>query len=158
VSDIVLNSEDPIAFARVVQRIAETGPGLLVEPYFRLDDLMPIVYYTQVARVLTSERTKPTERDGLKLGVERLVLDRPFEVRVAGRELHDRYVIPEAGGAQFIGASLNRLGQVATAMGALHDGADRLRELYEELWTESSVLACAQQPPAPPADPSAIAS
>lgn len=145
VLDVVLEATDSTAFARVVGRIAEAGPALLVEPYFRLDVLMPITELTAVTRVLASERTDKKDRDVLGLAVEKVILDRQFEVRVASRKVHDRYLIPDTGAVQFIGASLNGLGQVATAMGFLNDGSDEIRRLYETLWDESSVLATAQQ-------------
>lgn len=145
VVDIVIEATDSTAFAQVVGRIGASGPALLVEPYFRLDVLMPIVQYTVVTRVLASERTKPNERNSLKLGIESLTLDRPFEVRVASKDVHDRYLLPDAGPVQFIGASLNGLGHVATAMGKVNDGSDAIRQLYEAIWNSSPVLAVAQQ-------------
>jgi hypothetical protein len=141
--DIVIEAHDSLAFARVVQRIAEAGPALLVDPYFRLEELLTIVTSTSVTRVLTSERTTAEQRTGLKLGVESLQIDRPFEVRVATREVHDRYLIADEGEVQFVGTSLNSLGRTSTAMGKVHDGAVQLRELYEKVWRESSPLASA---------------
>lgn len=151
VLDVVLESTDATALARVVGRIGQSGSALLVEPYFRLDHLMTIIEYTEVTRVLASERTTENDRKTLKLGVEKLVLGRQFEVRVASREVHDRYVIPDRGRVQFIGASLNSLGQVATAMGTVNDGADEIRRLYESIWDDSPVLSRAQQAAAPAA-------
>ena len=146
VFDVILEATDSTAFARVVGRIADAGSALLVEPYFRLDVLMPITEFTGVTRVLASERTDKASRDVLGLAIEKLVLDRPFQVRIASREVHDRYVIPDSGPVQFIGASLNGLGQVATAMGVLNDGSEEIRCLYESIWDASEVLATAQRP------------
>ena len=148
VFDVILEATDSTAFARVVGRIADAGPALLVEPYFRLDVFMPITEFTGVTRVLGSERTDKTSRDVLGLAIEKLILDRPFEVRVASREVHDRYVIPDSGSVQFIGASLNGLGQVATAMGVINDGSEEIRRLYESIWDASDVLATAKRPSA----------
>lgn len=145
VLSVVLEAQNPIAFARVVDRISNVGSALLVEPYFRLDVLQPIAFLTKVTRILTSERTDKKDRGILKLAVEATTLDRPFEIRVASREVHDRYLLPDSGSVQFIGASLNGVGQVATAMGVLTDGSDELRSLYEVIWKESTVLATAQQ-------------
>lgn len=140
VLDIVLEKGDPIALARVVSKIAELGPSLLVEPYFRLDVLMPVFQNTQVTRVLTSERAGTKDLENLSLGLSKLVSDRPFEVRAAGREIHDRYIIPDAGPAHFLGASLNGLGQIVTAMGHLRDLSDPLRATYDSIWKDSRVI------------------
>lgn len=157
VLDVVIEATDSTAFARVIGRIATSGPALLIEPYFRLDVLMPVIEYTQVTRVLASERTSQTDRDTLKLAIERLTLTRPFEVRVASRVVHDRYVIPDTGAVQFIGASLNGLGQVSTAMGTLNDGSDDIRRLYESIWSHSPTHARAQTPQAAPAPAKKVA-
>lgn len=146
VVDVVLRPDDPTALARAIDRIAQAGPALLVEPYFRLDVLLPVVHATEVTRVLTSERISPKDRAPLKLGVEAIVLERDFEVRVAPRTLHDRWVVSDGGPVQFIGSSLNSLGVVATAMGHISDAAGDIRRLCEGLWEEAEYLAATQKP------------
>ncbi len=146
VLDVVIEATDSTAFARDVGRMAEAGSALLVEPYFRLDVLMPIIEFTEITRVLTTERTSKSDRNTPKLAVEKLTVDRPFEVRVASKDVHDRYLVPDSGPVQFVGASLNGLGQVATAMGTLHDGSDEIRNLYESIWTSSPTHAVARKP------------
>ncbi len=140
---VVLEPGDPIALGRVVERLASSGDALLVDPYFRLDQLLLIIDRTVVTRVLTSERVDAEGLEGLQTSTERLTLPRPFEIRVASRELHDRYVIPATGAVTNIGSSMNGLGHVLTAMSSISDGADEVREMYERMWTESSVLASA---------------
>jgi hypothetical protein len=150
VLDVVLRPDDPTALARAIDRIAQAGPAMLVEPYFRLDVLLPVVHATEVSRVLTSERISSKARAALKLGVESIVLERDFEVRVAPRELHDRWVISESGAVQFIGSSLNSLGAVSTAMGHVSDAAGDIRRLCEGLWEDAEHLASAQKAGSPP--------
>jgi hypothetical protein len=37
--EVALDPDDPVVLSRVVKRLAEIGPALLVDPYFRLDHL-----------------------------------------------------------------------------------------------------------------------
>jgi len=114
--DVVLAPDDPLAHSRLIGRIADAGPAMIVDPYFRLDQLMPIAVNAEVGRILTSDKTSSGERAALADAVShRLTLGRPFEVRVSpGSEMHDRFIVPDAGPIQFIGASLNRVGRVLT--------------------------------------------
>lgn len=144
VLDVVLEQGDPIAFARVISRLGSCGPGLLVDPYFRLDQLMPVFQATQITRVLTSDKAGVEALEALGLGVASLSSTRPFEVRAAGRELHDRYIIPDNDTVQFIGASLNGLGQTITAMGRVRDLSDALQTSYASIWEASRVIGVAK--------------
>ncbi len=93
------------------------------------------------------EQVGTADLEGLRTGIEQLTLTRPFEVRVAGRELHDRYLIPPTGSVTYLGSSINGIGHVVTAMARISDGADELRSTYEEIWTESKSLAHAKKSP-----------
>ncbi len=144
VLDVVLEPGDPLALVRVVGKIAEVGPALLVDPYFRLDQLGHIATVTKVERVLTSKRVTEADRQVLELGVKTLTLDRPFEVRVAPKELHDRFLIPATGEVRQLGSSLNSVGSVVTVFSRLRDGAEQLRGRYEDMWRDAAPLASAQ--------------
>jgi hypothetical protein len=138
--DTMLDRSDPIVLARLVEKINSVGPGLLVDPYFRIDQLLMILQATEIQRVLTSERTKTDDLKALSVALAAVTPDRPFEIRVAGREIHDRHVIANDGTVLFIGASLNGIGHVTTVVGKMHDGADAVRETYESLWSTSRQL------------------
>jgi hypothetical protein len=142
---VVLQPNDPVALGKVVEHFAKAGDALLVDPYFRLDQLTLVVGRTVLTRVLTSERVTEAELAGLQTSVEQLLLPRAFEVRVASRELHDRYLIPPSGPITLLGSSMNSIGHVVTAMTPLSDGADDLRRTYENLWDGSRVLASAHR-------------
>jgi hypothetical protein len=132
VVEIVLDPDDPLAFAKAVREISAAGPALLVEPYFRLEQVLPMLESTEVTRVLTSDKTGKKERDGLRVGLERISVPRPFAVRVAAGSLHDRYVIPDGGDIRFMGTSLSSVGRTITVMGTLGDASDALRAYYRE--------------------------
>lgn len=73
VMDVVLDPEDPIVLARLIKQISLRGPGMLVDPYFRLEQLMPVIQHTEINRVLTSERTSESDRAGLATALEQLI-------------------------------------------------------------------------------------
>lgn len=142
VLELVLTPDDPFALARVMGRLADAGPAMLVDPYFGLDQLGPVAARTRITRVLVGDRAKAKERAELETAVPTLPVDRPFEVRVAPQKLHDRYLISDRGpGVQIIGTSLNGVGRVLTAMARLSDAGGEIRRAYEELWSTSTVLA-----------------
>lgn len=136
-----LDRDDPMALARVVERLAGAGEALLVDPYFGVDTLGVVALETAITRVLIGERSRKEVRSSLRVGVESLTLDRPFEVRVAGHELHDRCLIPDSGDVQVIGSSLNSIGKVLTVFGPIHDGGGQIREAYESMWRNAECLA-----------------
>lgn len=74
--EVTLSPEDPIAYARAIERIASHGDAMLVDPYFGLDDLLPVVMNTGVTRLLVSERgTGGKKRLGaVSIGLQRLSL------------------------------------------------------------------------------------
>jgi hypothetical protein len=146
VVEVLLEQDDPTSLARALDRIARKGPAMLVEPYFRLDQLLPVIQITEVTRVLCGSRTKAQEREALRLAVEGLRVVRPFEVRVSD-DLHDRYVVPDAGPVMFIGSSLNGLGVHPTVLGELADTSDSVRSLYEDAWKVAQPLARAEPEP-----------
>jgi hypothetical protein len=117
VATIVLEPDDPLAVARVLGKLAALGEVMLVEPYFRLDDLLAIVQDTKVTRVLMGEKTSEAARTALSRGVRDLEIGRKFEIRVA-EDLHDRHVIPVDGPVHFIGTSLR--GRAGRARGQVY--------------------------------------
>jgi len=138
--EVVLDPEDPLALSLVVKRLAALGKALLVDPYFRLEQLETLIQYTQVDRVLMTDAVKDSDRMSLKHALETVPM-RSTEVRIANKtEVHDRYAIPSHGPIMFIGASLNTVGRRPTVIGQLHDAADEIRKRYENTWAESAVL------------------
>lgn len=97
----VLPADDPIAYAKVINAIAGRGKGMLVDPYFRLDDLPYVQHYTEIERLMVGPRA---DVKGLAVAAETVQLGRPFEIRVSD-EIHDRFVIPDSGPVDHLGQS-----------------------------------------------------
>lgn len=143
--EVVLNPDDPLAYSQLIGRVAEAGTAMIVDPYFRLDQLMSIAAHTIVTRVLTSDRIGKGDRASLADGIPRLTLARPFEVRIAFYDrMHDRLIIPDAGQVQFLGTSLSGVGKKLTVTGPLSDVAsDALRKYYDDLWAQAEPVGTA---------------
>lgn len=139
VVEIVLDPDDPLAFSKTIREISAAGPALLVDPYFRIEQLLPILNSTGVTRVLTTEKVGKPNIDALRTAVERFDVDRPFEVRLA-EDLHDRYVVPDEGDTRFIGISLSGIGRKMTVMGTLRDASEALRAHYEDRWASGTLV------------------
>lgn len=139
---VVLAPDDPTALGRIVERIASEPEGLLVDPYFKMNELVLVAQHTKISRVLVSEKLKDSELQGLKVSLKGLGDDSPLEIRLGTGELHDRWFIPPAGPVTSIGSSVNsvRLGSKITTMARITDGAETIRELYEEMWLKAEPL------------------
>ncbi len=140
--EVTLSPEDPIAYARAIERIASHDKALLVDPYFRLDDLLPVAMNTGVTRLLTSERGNDGRKrvGAIGVGVQRLSLEHPFEVRVTD-SIHDRFVIPATGPVDSLGISIGGIGRRLSVMVRIGSPvADTIREEHERAWEAASKL------------------
>lgn len=148
--DVVL--DDELSYARMIGTIAEAGPAALVEPYFSLEQLLPIVQQTEIERVLTH----PDKKSGkgriaaLATGLAGVSLDRPFEIR-SSDAMHDRFLISKTGPVRTIGSSLNHLGRRFSVSLEIRDDhfADAIRHAFEQAWSAATPV----EPPALPAPP-----
>lgn len=148
VFEIVLDPADPFAYAQALGLMSSVKNALLVEPYFRLDQLMDVAPFDNITRVLLGSRLKPREYDVLATGLAALPSGRKLEIRKV-RDLHDRYLIPaEAGHVLMLGASLGGIGKKVSTMTTLGEVASRaLREAHEELWRGAEVVQPRTQQP-----------
>ena len=136
--EIVLNPENPFAYAQALGALATARRGLLVEPYFRLEQLMDIAELDNIERVLVGPNLKPWEYELLATGLATLREGRDLEVRKAST-LHDRYLIPhEEGGVLMLGISLGGIGKKVSTMTTLGEEASiALRGTYEATWADA---------------------
>lgn len=140
-STIVLDKGDPIALAKVVGRVAELGPGALVDRFFREEAFLAIVQRTAITRVLmgpTQSRVAAIEQ-----ALADYRTDRPFEVRVDDNdEYHDRYLIPDDGPIWALGTSVSGVGDRHSAMVEIKDQSvvRTLRSNFERVWKDARVL------------------
>jgi hypothetical protein len=139
VFEIVLDPDDPFAYAKAVGRLASVDDALLVEPYFRLDQLIDVAELSNVTRVLVGSALKPREYEALSVGLG--TLEHPLEIRKAV-SLHDRYLIPgRKGQALMLGVSLGGIGKKISTLTPLGEVAtDALREAYERIWHDAEII------------------
>ncbi|MFE7980814.1 hypothetical protein ACFUZA_01315 [Streptomyces cellulosae] len=139
-SEVILDPSDPFAYVRVIGALSDIGEGLLVDPYFRFDQLETVVEHTQIRRILTSKKIGAPAISQLALALA--VYDEPQrpEVRVAN-ELHDRFAISEGDKVIAIGTSLNSVGKNLSIVVPLASIAgNAIRRSHEDLWSSASVL------------------
>ncbi|MHB9860613.1 hypothetical protein [Streptomyces sp. YIM S03343] len=139
-SEVILDPSDPFAYVRVIGALSDIGEGLLVDPYFRFDQLETVVEHTQIRRILTSKKIGAPAISQLALALA--VIDAPQrpEVRVAN-ELHDRFAISEGDKVIAIGTSLNSVGKNLSVVVPLASIAgNAIRRTHEDLWTNATVL------------------
>lgn len=103
---VVLDNDDPLAYATLIGAFANLGDALVVDPYLDLDTLVDLVQYTQIRRVLVGDKQGYLSKRA-RLGVYlKGSPDESLDVRTAAG-LHDRYVVSEDGRVWTIGMSLN---------------------------------------------------
>jgi hypothetical protein len=141
VVEVVLDPENPFAYTRAMNSLTTVEDGLLVEPYFRVDQLEDVAQLANITRVLLGPGVKPQERKILAFGLAALDPERPLEVRAA-TNLHDRYLIPRDGGTVLmLGASLGGIGKkVSTITPVGPEASEALRALHEGLWDEATPI------------------
>jgi len=141
VFEIVLNPENPFAYAQALGALGSARRALLVEPYFRLEQLMDIAEQDNIERVLVGPNLKSREYDVLATGLAALPETRELTVRKA-TALHDRYLIPsDEGGVLMLGISLGGIGKKVSTMTTLGEEASMaLRATYEAIWAEAELI------------------
>lgn len=73
--------------------------------------------------------------------MEGITVERPFEIRVGTKELHDQYLVPDDGDVDFVGTSLGGVGKVHSVMGTLGpETSQHVRKTCEDLWKKASAL------------------
>jgi hypothetical protein len=112
---------------------------LLVEPYFRLQQLMDVAPFDNIVRVLVG--SKLSQRDYELIATGLASLERTIEVRKAA-DLHDRYLIPAVeGSVMMLGASLGGIGKKVSTMTTLGPVASQaLRDAHEAIWSDAEPI------------------
>lgn len=147
---VVLHQGDELATARVVQQIAEIGPCAVVDRYFSMDSLLPIVVSTEVEAVLMGSDAGP-KLAGVETALGGLAVDRRFEVRKSDL-FHDRFVIPPDGPVWALGTSFTGLARRLSIMVRIDDEtmSGAIRREFQEAWDAAEVVAVNEpEPPAP---------
>ncbi|WP_141134768.1 hypothetical protein [Haloechinothrix alba] len=149
---VVLDAGNELSYPVLVQRIAEAGDAILIDPYLRVEQLLVVRNHTSISRVMVSSQLPKEDRAAMAVLVENDT-DRPLELRMAERGvLHDRMVIGD-NTAFTIGTSLNTIGkQHPTILTPLPEAArDGMRVHVEKWWNDAQTIAV--YPPIDPEQP-----
>lgn len=138
---VVLDQGDELATARVIQQIADIGPCAVVDRYFSMESLLPILYSTKVEAVLMGSDAG-AKLSGVETALRGLSVERPFEVRKSD-VFHDRFVIPPSGPVWALGTSLTGLGRRLSIMVRIDDErmTGAIRAEFREAWRVADVVA-----------------
>lgn len=152
VFEVVLSPDNPFAYAQALGGLSSVKESLLVEPYFRLQQLIDIAEFDNIVRVMVGSKLKPHDYELLAFGLASLPAGRSIELRKA-TDLHDRYLIPAKDGhAVMLGASLGGLGKKVSTMTTLGSVATiALRDAHERLWHSADVVEPKKHSALPPA-------
>lgn len=140
---VVLGADNELSYPTLVSRMAEAHGGMVIDPYVRAEQVLAVLTYTTISRVLLSEKLQQADRAAVATLVSSFQSEHHFEVRVAPKHLlHDRYVICDEF-VNTIGTSLNTVGkQHATVLSSLPAlAAEGVRDQSEKWWTASTLLA-----------------
>jgi hypothetical protein len=142
VLDTDLRSSDPLAFARVVGRIAALDRPMVVDPYCRRAQLEYLVAHTSVSRVLVSDRL---DEDDLAELVDFVASirqrDTKLRLRVApAAAIHDRHVVNGDRVLQIAGLA-ESLGGGTTVVSEPLDLGEDVRRYYRSVWKRARRLA-----------------
>ncbi|CAN5485304.1 hypothetical protein BH10ACT3_BH10ACT3_22870 [soil metagenome] len=142
VLDTDLRSSDPLAFARVVGRIAALDRPMVVDPYCRRAQLEYLITHTSVNRVLVSDRLTAEDLDDLIDLIDSIKRrDTKLLLRVAPADaVHDRHVINGDRVLQ-VGGTLQSVGAGTTVLSEPIDLGIAAREYYRQVWKAARKLA-----------------
>ncbi|MEV7898779.1 hypothetical protein [Streptomyces cyaneofuscatus] len=142
VNDVALSPDDPLVYTVLTRRLAAVGKGMLVDPYFKADNLRWILEATSIRRILISKKSSPKERPIIAIALGTLPNGHTVEVRATeGAELHDRRVIAADGSVQMIGTSINGIGRHETSMISPEPAIAKLyRDSAEKLWASAEKI------------------
>lgn len=140
-STVVLDAEDPIALAKVIEQIMGMGPTALIDRYFGHDVFLAAAQRTKIERILTGPRSEKRIA-GLQQALADVAIDRPFEVRVDDEDrYHDRFIIPDSGSIWALGTSMNGVGARLSVMTEIKGpAADAIRRDFEDAWNSGRSL------------------
>ena len=142
VVDVELRSSDPLAFARVVGRVATLHRPMVVDPYCRRAELEYLALHTSVTRVLVSDRLDDDEVEDLVDFVGSIRRrDHKLRLRLAsGDDIQDRCVLSDDRVLQ-IGGLPEPTGGGTTVVCEPLDLAGETRAYYRDVWKGAEHLA-----------------
>ena len=147
--EVVIDPENPFAYAQLMAKIAGLGECMIVDPYLDPDQLLTLATFPSVTRILTSnyESKKKSPAFGVILASASAS---HLQLRMVDRKhLHDRIVMPSQGSALVLGSSLNSIARRFGVATPLEESSSRLiLAKYDAIWAEATPIEPAQLEPA----------
>lgn len=148
--EVVIDPENPFAYAQLVARISGFNDCLIVDPYLDLEQLMTLSTVPSVTRILTGNKDSKNKSPVFAVA---LGAAPHLELRMADQKLlHDRIVVPSEGSALMLGSSLNSITRRFGVATPLEETSTRLiRVEYDKIWAAAKVVQKATGEPKPDA-------
>ena len=139
---VLLGSDDPLAFGRVVAQVAESGRAMIVDPYLRAAELHTLLSNTDSRRFLVGPGLGAGDVAELRVLLAAHESAELIELRQAARGvLHDRYIIGDHS-VYSVGSSLNSVGKsTTTVLTPLGDVAAEVRDKADQWWANATLVA-----------------
>lgn len=134
---LVLSPNDPLNYFQLSNLMKMQNVDIIVDPYFRVDNLTWLLQHTDVTRVITS--VSGADLEALRSAISQARALRSIEIRSLGKgKAHDRVFTNPENKVWVMGASINGLGVHTTAVTPLSEEASQQFMLFvEQLWKEA---------------------
>jgi hypothetical protein len=141
---LILNQDDPLAYANLLGHIAEAGRVMIVDPYLRVEPLLALLTATQADRFLIGSNVSKKDRAAMMTLVNSGAAGQAELRRAKPGSVHDRLIVSDTG-VQTLGMSLNAVGRTGTTvlMPVPEASADHLRQVCEGWWNDAEIMASA---------------
>ncbi|WP_157079001.1 hypothetical protein [Herbiconiux solani] len=138
---VIVDPEDPLAYARIFDLIAASGSGLIVDPYLRMPQIFELLQIPSVTRILASNR-EIQDREGIIAHALAAKTPSPLLGLVDHSALHDRFYISDSGGVLIFGSSLNSITRRPGVVTPIADqtAAHAIRSAYEAVWETAELI------------------
>ena len=144
---VVIDPDDPLAYAKVFGLIVSQDTGLLVDPYLGISQLFELLEVQAVTRILMSDKDLRVKRPVIAKALA--AVEGRVKVRYIGeKQLHDRFFIPDTGDVLVFGSSLNSLTRRPGVVTPLADStaSSAIRDAYGKLWISGTAIAPSDVP------------
>lgn len=146
---VLAAEEGNVDYSTAIGQIAECGDALVVDAYLGPEQLVDLLEFTQVSRVIVDHTDARHQGKVARLGVQLKTWrknnpDRNLELRQA--VCHDRWIVSEDK-FYMLGSSLNGIGKskISSLVEISPAGAQVLRKYAEELWEEAEPILSADE-------------
>lgn len=136
---VILSPSDPLNLVALTSAVAAAKAGTLVDPYFSDDLFAWLLEATSIERVLLCRSDDKRATLRLVAGAAERA-GRSLEIRcLPRRDLHDRFLLSEAGSVSSIGSSFNGVNRNFTTIAPMPEpAAQAIRDYVDARWEEAA--------------------